>query len=412
MTDGRRGSVTQDANGTWRFVVDVPSNEVDDSGTPKRKQTRRRGFATKKAAQAELTRVLGQLEQQTYVAPQRQTVAAYLQQTWLPAIEHTIKPATFESYRRNVRLHVAGRPVGQRILQQLEPSDLNALYAHLLAGDDDHRKLSARSVTYIATILHRAFRDAVRWQALVRNPAEAADPPRPLARVEMRTWSAAELSTFLLSIENDRLSGAWWLLATTGMRRGEVLGLRWADMDLDARVVRITRTLITTDVQRRGEPGIAWGTPKTAKGRRSVALDPATVSALRTHRARQLAERLALGAGYADEDLVACLFDGRPLHPKTVSYYFGQAAKRADLPRIRLHDLRHTHATLALKAGVHPRVVQERLGHANVSITLDTYSHVDMDMQAAAAARVAALVADGRREGRASAVNETAVTSP
>jgi integrase len=385
VSDGRRGSVKQAANGTWGLIVDIGS-------AGERKQTRRRGFPTRKAAQTELTRILGSLEHRAYVAPKRQTVNQFLTDIWLPAIQHTIKPSTFESYRRNVRLHVAGRPIGRRQLQDLDGSDLNALYAQLVSGDDQHRKLSARSVAYVSTILHRAFRDAVKWQAIVRNPVEASDPPKPSSKPEMATWRATELAMFLSGTAEDRLSGAWWLLATTGMRRGEVLGLRWAEVDLDAGRLRITRTLITTEVQRKGEPGMAWGTPKTAKGRRQVALDPATVAALRTHRARQLEERLALGEGYADEDLVVCLVDGRPLHPKTLSYYFVRAARRLGLPTIRLHDLRHTHATLALKAGVHPRVVQERLGHANVSITLDTYSHVDLDMQSEAAAQIAELM--------------------
>jgi integrase len=393
MSAGRRGSVRQAANGSWFCVVDVDSDKLDpETGKPKRKQTRRRGLPTRKAAQAELTRILTSLEQRVYVAPKRQTVAAFLTETWLPGIAHTIKAATLHSYRRNVRLHVAGRPVGRRQLQDLTPADLSGLYGQLLAGDAEHRKLSPRSVRYVHTIVHRALRDAVKWQAVVRNPAEAADPPPPSSSPEMHTWSGAELGRFLAYVAADRLAGGWWLLATTGMRRGEVLGLRWSDVDLDAGSLRITRTLITTGSRRRGEPGMAWGTPKTAKGRRSVALDPATVTALRQHRKRQLAERLAAGEAYDDGDLVVCLADGTPVHPKTMSYTFEREIRRAGLPPIRLHDLRHTHATLALRAGVHPRVVQERLGHANVSITLDTYSHVDLDMQAAAAARVAALV--------------------
>jgi len=383
---GRRGSIRQSANGSWFFVVDItqPGGE--------RRQTRRRGYATRRDAQRELTRVLTSVDDRAYVEPKRQTVGTFLTETWLPAVEHTIKPSTFESYRRNVRLHISGRSIGRRRLQQVGPADLNALYASLLAGDQEHRPLSPRSVAYVATILHRALRDAVRWHAIVRNPADAADPPRPSSKREMSTWKAHELAGFLTGVADDRLAGAWWLLATTGMRRGEVLGLRWQDVDLDAGRLSISRTLITTDVQRVGEPGMAWGTPKTGKGRRQVALDPSTVAALRTHRKRQLQERLAVGAAYEDGDLVCCLEDGRRLHPKTFSYYFGRHVRRLGLPRIRLHDLRHTHATLALRAGVHPRVVQERLGHANVSITLDTYSHVDLDMQAIAAARVAALV--------------------
>ncbi len=275
-TSGRRGSVRPAANGTWFFVVDL----TEPGGV--RRQTRRRGFATRRAAQAALTRVLASLADNAYVPPRQQTVAAFLTDTWLPAVEHTIKPATFESYRRNVRLHAAGRSVGQRRLQQLEPSDLNALYALLLAGDADHRPLSPRSVAYVATILHRALRDAVRWQLLVRNPADAADPPRPSTSPQMRTWTAAELREFLTGVSEDRLAGAWWLLATTGMRRGEVLGLRWSDVDLEGERLLISRTLITTDVQRKGQPGMAWGTPKTGKGRRQVALDGPTVAALRS----------------------------------------------------------------------------------------------------------------------------------
>ena len=265
---GRRGSVRQDANGTWSFVVDAK----DESG--KRRQTRRRGFATRRVAQAELTRVLSSLADNTYVSPQTTTVGEFLVGTWLPAIEHTIKPATFESYRRNVRLHVAGRLIGRRRLQDVEPADLNALYSLLLRGDDRHRALSGRSVAYIAAIIHRALRDAVRWQLIVRNPADFADPPRPVPASQMRTWSAAELKTFLDGIAEDRLAGAWWLLATTGMRRGEVLGLRWRDVDLAAGVLQVSRTLITTDVQRKGMPGMEWGTPKTRKCRRRIALDP------------------------------------------------------------------------------------------------------------------------------------------
>ena len=175
--------------------------------------------------------------------------------------------------------------------------------------------------------------------------------------------------------------------ASTGMRRGELLGLRWRDLDLDAGRVAVTQTLITVKFE------VQLGTPKTDKGRRSVALDPGTVVELHEHRRRQAEEIMAFGrAEWPTHDLVFTRADGEPLHPQQFTRWFGQHVKAAGLPRIRLHDLRHTHATLALQAGIHPKVVSERLGHANVTITLNTYSHSIPAMQEDAAAKVAALV--------------------
>lgn len=208
----------------------------------------------------------------------------------------------------------------------------------------------------------------------------------------MATWTAVELGAFLRGEDEDRLLACWWLLASTGMRRGEALGLRWSDLDLENARLSVSRTLVTTEARRAGQPGMAWSTPKTAEGRRNVALDGATVAALKAHRARQAEEKLAVGPGYRDEQLVFCQLDGTPIHPKTLSWNFGAKIKRLGLRRIRLHDLRHSHATLALQAGLHPKVVQERLGHANIGITLDTYSHVTPAMQAEAAEKVAALM--------------------
>jgi integrase len=178
----------------------------------------------------------------------------------------------------------------------------------------------------------------------------------------------------------------WFLLLTTGMRRGEVVGLRWADIDLDGEVLSVSRAIASVD-------GVAMETePKTAKGRRAIALDPATVDALRRHRERQAAERDLVGDGWTDSGAVFTYPDGRTLHPDHVMVTFRRLVTGAGLPLIRLHDLRHTAATLALAAGVHPKVVQERLGHSSIGITLDTYSHVVQGMQADAAAKVAGLL--------------------
>lgn len=384
-SSGRRGSVKQAENGTWFFIIDVPSSELGANGRPKRKQTRRRGFKTRREAQAELTRTLGTLELQSYVAPQNQTLADFLTTTWLPAIEHTVKPLTYQAYSRAMRRHVIERPLGARKLQQIDGPTLNAHYALLLTGDATYGALGAKSVRNIAAILHRAFRDAMRWQAISRNPVEASDPPKPPQRVEMRTWSPEQLQRFLETATEHRHAGLWWILGTTGMRRGEALGLRWSDIDLVKGEVQVRRALLT------GAGGKMWSTPKTSAGWRTVSIDAETVAALRAHKARQNQEKLALGTGYDDQDLVTAQPDGQTVSPARVSEQFSRLVRRAGLPHIRLHDLRHTWATLAMAAGISPKVVQTALGHSHVSVTLGIYSHVDQTMQASAAALLAAM---------------------
>ena len=222
--------------------------------------------------------------------------------------------------------------------------------------------------------------------ALARNPADLADPPRVSAPShELRTWSAEQLAAFLDSQRNDRLYALWHTLAMTGLRRGEALGLRWQDVDLEAGRLAVRRALVPCGRE------VLVSEPKTARGRRVVALDPETVAVLKGQAARQLEEQQA-AQSWTDTGLVFTSEDGEALHPEVVSRFFRKAVKEAMLPDIRLHDLRHTHATLALRAGIHPKVVSERLGHATVAITLDTYSHAIPAMQEEAAALIAGLV--------------------
>jgi len=324
-----------------------------------------------------------------YVAKSRQTLAEFTVD-WLAAIQPTLRPATHYSYARNLRLHVLPY-LGSTPLAGIDAGALNGLYAALLAGGRQDSKgggLAPRSVRYVHTIAHRLFKDAVRWGRLTRNPADAADPPRSTSpgSPNMVTWTAQELARFLASARPDRHWAAYLLLATTGMRRGEALGLRWADLDLTASRAAIRQTVITVNHE------VRFGTPKTARGRRTITLDAVTVAALREHRKAQAAERLLIGAGWADHGLVFTKVDGTPLHPERFSLSFTERARQLGLPKIRLHDLRHGWATMALAAGVHPKVVQERLGHASISITLDTYSHVSPALHGEAAETVAALV--------------------
>lgn len=187
-------------------------------------------------------------------------------------------------------------------------------------------------------------------------------------------------------MSTDRLYAAWRLLATTGMRRGELLGLRWRDLDLDRGRASISQSLVSVAY------ALRFGPPKSDRSRRAITLDGETVTALRDHRRAQARERLALGAGYGDGNLVFCREDGEPIHPDRFTKVFRRHVADAGLPRIRLHDVRHTYASLALQSGAHPKVVSERLGHANVSITLDTYSHVVPSLESDLAETVAALV--------------------
>ncbi len=370
----RRGS-------KWAVVVDVGP---DQNG--RRKQRWHSGFETRRDATRALTEILGRLQDGGYVEPHKETVAQFMGR-WLDSIRATIRPTTWEAYRTLAEVHIIPR-LGAVPLQRLTASQLNALYGDLLEAGRRNGKggLSPRTVAYVHATIRKALGDAVRWQLVPRNVAEQATPPRQRSR-EMRTWSASELRAFLSHVEGDRLHGAYVLAGTTGLRRGELLGLRWRDLGLEAGRLSVIQSLVVVGYT------VTVSTPKTAKGRRSVALDPATIAALRAYRARVLEERLAVGLGTPrDDEFVFTEVDGSPIHPGQFSDRFDRLVKSAGLPRIRLHDLRHTHATLALQAGVHPKVVSERLGHATVSITLDTYSHAIPAMEEEAAAKVAALV--------------------
>jgi integrase len=307
-------------------------------------------------------------------------------------VRGTLEPSTWSSYRRNVRLHVKAHIGGTR-LQALDAAALNRLYGQL------REHLSVRTVRYIHTIVHRALRDAVKWGRLVRNPADASDPPRAKdARApEMRTWTAAELGHFLDAVQGSRYRAPWLVLATTGMRRDEVLGLRWRDIDLDAGRLSIRQTVTLIDHEIRIAPRT-----KTGKGR-AIDLDATTVAELRAHRARQAQELLLLGMRPDGDTLAFALPDGRPYNPDRFSRELDRAVERIRkaelaanvehvLPRIRLHDLRHMWATLALEAGVPIKIASERLGHSKTAITLDLYTHVSPTMQADAAERVSALI--------------------
>lgn len=386
------------ATGTWYFIVDI---SVDPSG--KRRQTRRRGFKTKREAQEAMDALRHSVTSATYVAPKRQTLGEFLQDDWLTAVRHELARSTWESYERNIRNHIAPR-IGGVQLQQIDGSTLNRFYGLLLSEGRLQGKqsdgLKPRTVRYVHTILSAAFDDAVKWRRLVVNPAKQATPPSAgqAKAPEMKVWTGPQVRRFLELCGTDRYGPAFHFLATAGCRRGEALGLRWSDLDFDRCLASIRQTVIPlTKASGKGREGVIIQSTKSGKPR-TIELDVQTVAVLRTWRARCAEERLALGAGYEDHDLVFCRPDGRPQHPEAFSKTFdrrlGQPAY-AELPKVRLHDLRHTWATLALAAGVDIKIVSERLGHSSPMVTWSTYQHVVQGMQSDAAEKVAALIFGG-----------------
>jgi integrase len=347
------------------------------------------GFRTQRECQAALNEAIAALQGGTFVEPSNRTVRSFLVDEWLPAVQMAnLRPGTWENYRIHVQAHIVPA-LGTVQLQRLSPAQLNAFYRHLLteAGKDGHG-LAPKTVRNVHNILHRALKDAVRWGYLVRNVADAADPPKGKS-AQMRVWSPDQLRGFLEHVREDDLYAAWLLIATTGMRRGELAGLRWVDVDLEAGrlSVRQPRVVVANTPQA--------SEPKSARGRRSLALDPVTVAALRRHRARQLEHKLAVGARYWDSGLVFTWPDGSPIHPRRFSRWFERHSGRAGLPRIRLHDLRHSYASAALAAGVPAKVVSERLGHATIAVTMDVYSHILPGLDREAADTVARLILGG-----------------
>ncbi len=361
---------------SWSYVLEASR----DPGTGRRRQVWKGGFTTKREAQQALREALTRVDHGTFVAQQRTTVGDYLDQ-WLETVRPNVRATTHGGYERNVAKLKDG--LGHVRLTELRPVMIERLYAELaISGGRGGKPLSAKSVANVHLCLGKALADAERLGMLSTNPVRRVRPPR-WQSPEMRVWSAEQTRAFLDASAVHRLHAAFVLLATTGMRRGEVVGLRWDDVDLDGARLQV-RQSITTAGNR-----IVIDAPKTRRSRRSVALDDDTVAALRSHRRRQAEERLAAGELWHDEGLVFPNELGALLHPDAVSRAFGAVVRRARLPRIRLHDLRHGWASLALEAGIHPKVVSERLGHSTVGITLDTYSHVVQGLDAEAATTVA-----------------------
>lgn len=305
-------------------------------------------------------------------------VAGYLERWLRESVQTTTRPATHDSYRRIVTHHIVPA-IGNLRLARLTPADLSQLYRAIL-----DKGLSPRMAQLTHAVMHRALVQAMRWGLVAVNVADMVDPPK-VTRFESHPLTPEEAARFLKVAQDDRLYALYALLVAGGLRIGEALGARWADLDLERGVLAVRQSVARLSGR------WVFSAPKSGKAR-SVALPTFVVEALKQHRLRQVEERLQAPA-WEDHDLIFPNGVGRPMERQNLlrrSYW--PLLDRAKLPRVRLHDLRHTAATLLLSQGTHPKVVQERLGHSTIAITMDTYSHVMPQMQAAAAKQLDSLL--------------------
>jgi len=336
-------------------------------------------YPSRREAEAALPKLLSQIGLGATLPSPRLTVGTFLDQWLGDYVESLPSPVTRRNYRDIVRVHLQP-PLGQVPLARLSPQTVQMYVSQKLAQGQN-----PTSVQCHFAVLREALGHAVRWGLLVRNPTDLVDPPHRRQR-GMHAWDEEQVRLFLAEARRSSTYYSLYLTAIlTGMRQGELLGLRWSDIDFVLGTASIQQT-----IYRLGST-ILFKEPKTARGRRSVALPAPLIDALREHRERQAKMQRALGSEYEDLGLVFCQPNGKPLHAHNIAQRdFRQVIKRAGLPRIRFHDLRHTHATQLLRAGVHPKVVQERLGHSTPAFTLAIYSHVLPGMQEEAAKAVTA----------------------
>ncbi len=374
------------ANGTAYLVrVEYPTDPI----TGKRRQ-RAKTFHTKKEAEAALAQWQGEIARGTAVNPSKMTVGEYLVHWLATYATHNTRPTTLRGYEVSVRQHIV--PVlGSVPLQKLTSAQVQDFYMTMVGSqrrDGRPGALSARTVRLAHSVIREALQHALEMNVIARNVADATKPPRAV-RPQVTVWNAEQAKRFLLAARGDRFYLLWLVALTTGMRRGELLGLRWQDIDLQRGVLHVRHSLMVVRGQRQLQE------PKTKSGRRTISLSPVCVEALREGQEEQKGYREHLGSEWHERDAAFPALNGEWLDPGNLSRYFSRLMDRADVPRIRFHDMRHTHATLLLKEGVNVKVVSERLGHASIGITLDTYSHVLPSMQQHAADQIdAALFRD------------------
>lgn len=364
---------------TYTIVVDLGRDEND-----KRKQKSQGGFKTKKEAEKALSELLVKIEKGDYFVSEDMTYKEYLNKWLSEYCCNNLTPKTIKTYKQIINAYILPR-LGNIKLDKLKPLDLQSLYNFM----QNELCLSGTTTLRCHEVINISLKHAVQWQMLNKNVATSVTRPKK-KKTEMQVLTAEQTNLLLDRIKDLTLYLPVLLSVTTGMRRGEVLGLTWDNIDLDAGVAYIEGQLQKVDNEFKFVP------TKTARSRRKIVLLDYTIPILRDIRKKQTQQRLLLGAEYEEYNLVCCQANGNPYDPDYVSRNFlrhmNKISSELNIPKIRFHDLRHTHATLLLSKDIHPKIVSERLGHSSISITLDTYTHVLPDMQKEAANKLNGLL--------------------
>ena len=370
------GSIKKRSKNSWTIIIYLGR----DSKTNKKRQKWYTVTGTKRDAEREKTRLLHELETGQYVEPSRMTVSEYLQK-WLDHAKNKVNPKTHERYEQLISNNLVPQ-IGGIPLAKLQPLHIQDAYDRLLeSGRTDGRGgLSSQTVLHCHRVLRTALHQAVRWQLVIRSAVDGVDPPTPAKR-EMQALDEIQTVWLFSAAQGTRLYVPILFTATTGVRRGELLALGWSELNLDGATATIRRSLEQT---RKG--GLRFKYPKNNKGR-TITLPSLLIEALREHKSTQDGMKAMMGPNYNTEDLVFPRQDGTIWKPEQFTDSYFRFARKIGV-KLRFHDLRHTHASQLLRAGVPVKVVSERLGHSAVGITLDTYSHVLPGMQEEAAQKI------------------------
>ncbi|WP_340004455.1 tyrosine-type recombinase/integrase [Paenibacillus sp. FSL K6-0276] len=354
---------------TWTYVVDLPP----DQGSGKRNQKKKGGFGTQKEADRALVSLLASVDKGDYVAEINLTVADFFD-IWLKDYAlQKYKSTVYDVEESIIRSRIVP-VIGRHKLQQIKPLTINRFYNGLL------EKYSSDYVRHIHAILRKAFGQAVKWEMLVSNPIDKVEAPK-LRRKEMKTWTMEQCLHFLDIAKGHVHYIVYSLAIHTGMRKGEVLGLRWSDIDFEAKSLMIQQTVNWTPSK-----GIIIQDTKTSSSARRIPIGNMLIADLKHRKQIIDADKQTIGTGhYKDHDLVCSYANGEPIKPRRVTETFSFLTGKSELPKIRFHDLRHSHASMLLNNGINAKIGAERLGHSSVQIYLDRYSHLLPDMQRDAA---------------------------